>query len=557
MISYKEKPFCLNEEDIEWVEKTYASMSIEERIGQLFFPIGYSSDENYLKFAMLSKHPGGMLFRMGKKEEMKKAYAFLQKESKIPMFLSANLEAGGDGIIEEGTSFAKPMQIAATGDKKNAYRLGKICAREGKAVGCNYAFAPIVDIDKNFRNPITNVRTFGNDPDMIIEYAGEYIRACEEEGMLTSIKHFPGDGVDECDQHILTSVNSLSKEEWDDSYGKIYKTLIEKGARTVMVGHIALPAYQSEEEKYLPASLSKDVLQGLLREKLGFNGMIISDATPMVGFCCAMERREAVPAAINAGCDMFLFNKDYDEDYAFMMEAYQDGRLSEERLEEANKRILATKASMGLHKKDNMPCADYEKYIHCTEHEEWTRECADEAVTLVKDTQHLLPVDPKRHHRVLYEILGDCASNERVTKRFFEKMEALGFEMIPYEREVFDFTKPLPFDSVRTFKEKYDLVLYVGNIENASNKTTNRINWYTLFGLGNNMPWFVKEVPTLFVSLQNPYHLLDVPMIQTYINAYSNHDEVIDAVVEKICGRSSFKGKSPVDPFCGKEQLRR
>ncbi|MBQ1380283.1 MAG: hypothetical protein IIY76_09795, partial [Erysipelotrichaceae bacterium] len=167
MISYKEKPFCLNEEDIEWVEKTYASMSIEERIGQLFFPIGYSSDENYLKFAMLSKHPGGMLFRMGKKEEMKKAYAFLQKESKIPMFLSANLEAGGDGIIEEGTSFAKPMQIAATGDKKNAYRLGKICAREGKAVGCNYAFAPIVDIDKNFRNPITNVRTFGNDPDMI------------------------------------------------------------------------------------------------------------------------------------------------------------------------------------------------------------------------------------------------------------------------------------------------------------------------------------------------------------------------------------------------------
>ena len=129
--------------------------------------------------------------------------------------------------------------------------------------------------------------------------------------------------------------------------------------------------------------------------------------------------------------------------------------------------------------------------------------------------------------------------------------------MIPYEREVFDFTKPLPFDSVKTFKEKYDLVLYIGNIENASNKTTNRINWYTLFGLGNNMPWFVKEVPTLFISLQNPYHLLDVPMVQTYINCYSNHDEMIDAVIDKINGIGTFTGISPIDPFCGKEYLKR
>ena len=128
--------------------------------------------------------------------------------------------------------------------------------------------------------------------------------------------------------------------------------------------------------------------------------------------------------------------------------------------------------------------------------------------------------------------------------------------MIPYEKEVFDFTKPLPFDSVTSFKEKYDLVIYLGNIENASNKTTNRISWYTLFGLGNNIPWFVREVPTMFISLQNPYHLLDVPMIRTYINCYSNHDEMIRTVVAKINGKSEFKGKSPIDPFCGKEHLK-
>lgn len=553
MFDLKGKPFYLSDEDVLWVENTYNSMTLEEKIGQLFFPIGYSSDHNYLKYTMLNKYPGGMLFRTGEKNEMHDTYSYLQQESKIPMFTAANLEAGGDGIVSEGTSFGKQMQVAATNNKENAYHLGKVCAKEGKAVGCNYAFAPVVDIDLNYHNPITNVRTYGSNPDKVIEYAREYIRACNEEGMLTSIKHFPGDGVDECDQHILTSVNDLEKDEWMDTYGKVYQTLIDEGAKTVMVGHIGLPAYQ-DKEKYLPASLSKEVLQGLLRNKLGFNGMIITDATPMVGFCCAMERKYAVPQAIMAGCDMFLFNKDYDEDYKFMLEGYKEGLLTDERLKEAIYRILATKASQKLHIKQQQPSMDV---INCTQHQTWAKQCADEAITLVKDTQNLLPISSTKYKKVLYQILGDCASNQRVLNTFINEMENRGYQMIPYEKEEFDFTKPLPFDTIEQFKNKYDLVVYLGNIENASNKTTNRINWYTLFGLGNNMPWFVKEVPSLFLSLQNPYHLLDVPMVQTYINCYSNHDIVIKEAVSKINGESKFKGVSPIDPFCGKEWLKR
>ena len=552
MINYEGKPFYLNEDEIRWVEDTYEKMSLEERIGQLFFPIGYSSDENYLKYALLNKYPGGILFRTGEKQEMKDTYSFLQKETKVPLFTAANLEAGGDGIVAEGTAFGKQMQIAASGNKENAYRLGKVCAREGKHVGCNFSFAPVVDIDLNDHNPITNVRTYGSDPEEVIRYAREYIRACDEENILTSIKHFPGDGTDERDQHILTSVNDLDQARWNETYGKVYQTLIDEGIKAVMVGHIALPSYQSEEEKYLPATLSHDLLTGLLREKLGFNGLIVSDATPMVGFCCAMERRKAVPTAINAGCDMFLFNKDYDEDYSFMMEAYRNGELSDQRLEEAVKRILACKASQKLYQKQE----EGEDCVGCREHLDWAKQCAEEAVTLVKDTQGLLPIDPNKYRKVLYQILGDCDSNDRVVKTFVEEMSAYGYQMIPYEKEVFDFTKPLPFDSVTSFKEKYDLVIYLGNIENASNKTTNRINWYTLFGLGNNIPWFVREVPTMFISLQNPYHLLDVPMIRTYINCYSNHDEMIRTVVAKINGKSKFKGKNPIDPFCGKEHLK-
>ena len=565
MIDLRANPFFLDDEAIRWVEETKAAMTTEEKLQQLFFPIGYSANEGYLQYELLNRRPGGVMFRSGKTEELFNAYTYLQEHTKIPLLLAANLEAGGDGIVEEGTAFGKQMQAAATGDPEQAYRLGKISCAEGQAVGCNYAFAPVVDIDRNYHNPITNVRTYGNDPEMVKKCGLAYIRGAKECGSAVSIKHFPGDGVDETDQHVLTSVNSLSCEEWDESYGEIYKTLIENGALTVMVGHIAMPAYQKKfnpefPDKLIPATLSPELLKGLLREKLGFNGMIITDASPMVGFLCAMDRRKSVPYCIEAGCDMLLFNKDYGEDLEYMKAGYEQGILSEGRLEEAVTRILAAKAALKLHEKQKngtlAPKKENLSVIGCAQHREWAKECADKAVTLVKDTQHLLPISPEKHKRVLFEIMGKCPSEQRVAQRFIADMEKEGFTMIPYEEEVFDFSKPMHMETVEEFRAKYDLVIYIGNVENASNKTTARLNWHAPYGAGNNIPWFVEIVPTVFISLQNPYHLLDVPMIKTYINAYSNHDEMIDTVVEKLLGRSSFTGVSPVDPFCGKEYLR-
>ena len=560
----KAKPFYLSDEDIKWVEETKASLTLDEKLGQLFFPIGYSPNEQYLQYEILSKNPDGLMFRTGKTEELFDAYSYLQTNSKVPMLLAANLEAGGDGIVLEGTSFGKQMQVAATGDPEQAYRLAKVSCSEGQAVGCNYAFAPVVDIDFNYHSPITNVRTYGSDPEKVKKFGLEYMRGAKECGSAVAIKHFPGDGVDEVDQHILTSVNSLSCEEWDATYGDVYKTLIDEGALSVMVGHIALPSYQKKfnpnlPKKLMPASLSPELLQNLLRDQLGFNGMIITDATPMVGFLCAMDREKSVPYCIEAGCDMILFNKDYDEDIQFMKKGYEEGILSEKRLDEALTRILAMKAALRLHEKRKngtlVPDKKNLPVIGCDEHVAWAKECADKSVTLVKDTQALLPISPQKHKRVLYEIMGGCASEKRVEETFVKLMEAEGFEMIPYVKEEFDFNKPIKFESVTEFRNKYDLVIYLGNVENASNKTTARLNWHTIFGAGNNIPWFVEVVPTMFISLQIPYHLLDVPMIKTYINAYSNHDYVIESVVEKILGKSEFKGVSPVDPFCGKEYL--
>ena len=437
MINLTKAPFFLVKEDIEWVENTKKAMTLEEKIGQLFVPIGYSGDADYLEHVMLSHHIGGIMYRCGEAKEMQRTHRYLQEHSKIPLLVGANLEDGGCGIATDGTQYGKQMQIAATGDTEDAYRLGKVSCSEGAAVGCNWAFAPVVDIDRNWRNPITNVRTYGDDPDRVLACGVNYIKAAKEENVLVAIKHFPGDGCDEVDQHILTSVNSLSCEEWDATYGKIYSGLIQAGAQTVMVGHIAQPAYQKAynpdfPDKLVPATLSPELLKGLLRKKLGFNGLIVTDSTCMVGFSCAMEREKAVPYAIEAGCDMFLFNKDLDEDYRYMLNGYRQGILSEQRLDEAITRILATKAALGLYKKaksEIVPTEEALRVMRSDEHVTWAKESANAAVTLVKDTQKILPLSPRKTKKVLLEIMGDFPSNERVLESFRSKLVKEGFDV--------------------------------------------------------------------------------------------------------------------------------
>lgn len=564
MIDLKGNPFYLDDTQQAWVAETLGSMSDDEKLEQLFCPLAFTTDPGALR-GMLSKYKfGGLMFRSGDAAATQAGLNAVQETARIPLFLAANLEDGGNGIAEtEGTYMGRQMLIAATNDTEKAYELGKICGREGSAVGINWSFAPVVDIDNNFRNPITNVRTYGADADKVLAMGRAYMKGANEEGVMVSIKHFPGDGVDDLDQHLATSVNSLSLEDWEASYGKIYRGLIEDGAQAVMVGHIAMPAMEEYFDKQpctqmIPATASKNIVGGYLRGVLGFNGLIITDASPMVGLLSAIDRKSGVPGAIANGCDMFLFTKDLDEDIQYMKDGYRDGIITKERLNEAVTRILATKAALGLPELKVggalLKTPEELSILQCEEHLDWARECADMGVTLVKDNQKLLPLDSARYPKVLLEILGDFPSNDRVYGQFEALLTKEGFQVEKYVPETFE---TIFNDSrVEDFKNKYDLVIYVGNIENASNKTTARINWHTLFGAGNNIPWFVKEVPTMFISVGNPYHLYDVPMISTYINGYCHSPYVIDAVVEKIMGRSEFKGVSPVDPFCGKGYLK-
>jgi len=560
MVNLKAAPFHLSDEDVHWVEATLNSMTLEEKIGHLFCPVGLNSDQAFLGGLINKYKPAGIMFRPGSSAEVQETHRFLQQTSKIPMLIAANLESGGNGSSSEGTEFGTPMLIAASGKASHAEQLGRICATEGKALGCNWAFAPVIDLDLNFHNPITNTRTFGSNPENVKTMGSAYIKALQNNGMAAAVKHFPGDGTDFRDQHIALTFNHLSYEEWDNSYGDIYRTMIEAGTLSVMTGHIAFPAYAKmldpaiEDKDILPASLSPELLQGLLRDKLGFNGLIVTDATPMVGFTSVMPRHLAVPKAIAAGCDIFLFNKDLDEDFRFMQEGIQSGILSMARVDEAITRTLAMKAALKLHHlspEQRVPAASELEVVGCAQHRELATSCADDAITLVKDTQQLLPISSKTNPRILLFTMSDdgdfFGNKQSIFDQAISQLTAENFQVTLFDPAKFTMRDmSLTIDSI---KANYDLVLYFSHIKPASNKTTLRLNWAR--PMGANAPWFTAEVPTIFVSFGSPYHLVDVPRVPTYINAYVGNGIVIKKTIEKLLGKSKFNGVNPVDPFCG------
>lgn len=558
------KPFYLNEEDIAWVRTTLSSMTEEEKIAQLFCLITYTDDENYLRYLAGDLKVGGVMMRTMSLAEIVRTVTRLQKNAKIPLLISANLEAGLNQTCFEGTRVGCEMGIAATGDVKYARALGRIIGEEASALGINWAFAPIIDIDFNFRNPITNTRTFGSNPEIVSGFGRIYVEEVQKYSIAASIKHFPGDGVDERDQHLLASVNNLSVKEWDDTYGIVYRNCIDAGAKTVMVGHIMQPAYSRQlcpgikDEEIMPGLLAPELLNDLLRGKLGFNGLIVSDSTTMAGMGTVMPREKAVPLVIASGCDMFLFTKNLEEDLSFMTKGVKNGVITKERLDDAVMRILALKASLGLHKKENIPDElAARRVVGCPEHREVSRRVADAGITLVKEEKGVLPLSPQKYKRILvYKKEGQESAfgggvKEGACDKFIGKLKKQGFDVTVFVPGGGWEGMAAPVSDIT---ERYDLILYLISLATKSNQTVVRIEWAE--PMGADVPVYMNSVPTIAVSLENPYHLLDIPRVKTYINTYGGSDEILESLLEKLLGRSCFSGKSPVDAFCGKWDTR-
>ncbi|MBQ8395861.1 MAG: beta-hexosaminidase, partial [Oscillospiraceae bacterium] len=576
--------YYLNDEDIKWVESTIASMTDEEKVGQLFFQLTAGVSEDYLKELMEKYHLGGCRYNGMPSKMVQDQNRILQEYAKIPLIIACNTEAGGNGACADGTPIASGIKIGATGNLQYANDLGRIANEQAAAIGCNMAFSPVCDIHMNWENTEVVSRAFGNDPERVALMSREYLKGAHTiDGFACAAKHFPGNGLDFRDAHTSNNINDLNEKEWMETFGHVYKTLIDADLDAIMGGHIMMRNYMRDvkpdikDEELLPATLCPEIMTGLLREKLGFNGMVVTDASHMVGMTDRMTRKEMLPAAINAGCDMFLFFNDPDEDFATMLDAYKTGVISEERMVEALTRILGLKAHMGLNKKAKEDLVPDEAALACMrnpEGAEVANAISRDALTLVKyKDEGVLPINPEKTKRVMivyikgYDspmmqlaalAMGMGAGKQNPAEKLRDRLIAKGFDAFIYESPIDRIKKQIAAG------EKFNLNVYFMGKNAISEFVAGQdviISLYDgmtgrpCFGMskgGGEIPWYVFEQDVIGISVNAPTMLADVPMLRTYINAYDSTDSTLDALVDAlVTGPEAFKGTDPIDSFCG------
>ena len=541
------KPFHLDADGIGWVRATLKRLTPDDKIRQLFNLRSAGNDPAMLA-AQQAFRPGSITRVPGPDWPAERdVIAAFNRQAPVPLLVSADLE-GSRMSLPGGGEFPNPLALAAIDDVAMTSAISIAMAQEAQAAGINWSFTPVLDINARFKSAIVATRGFGSDVPTVERHALAQLRAFQANGVAVAIKHWPGEGFDDRDQHLVTTVNPLGMEDWEANFGRLYRAAIEAGAMSVMSAHIALPAFIREGnpdagvELYRPASISRELNEGLLRKRLGFNGLIVSDATGMGGLKAWSTRAQYLPELVAAGCDVILFVDDMERDYGFVADALKDGRLTWERVDEAVTRQLAMKAALGLHDGPSaVPKVDHAANRRLAE------DAAKRAPTLVKDTQALLPLDLEKHRRVLVFSTGIIFPFMPNPLPFAlpEMLRSRGFEVT------------LATKGQWVDPKDHDLIIYLFGEETLLTRGHIFLDWLRLNGdFVGAMQRYWTDVPTLLISFGYPYYLYDAPRAPTYVNAYSTTETMQRAVVEALLGNHAWNTHSPVDPFAGDEQAR-
>lgn len=557
-------PFCLDPAALDWVYDTFEALTPRRRLAQLFNVVVMPQSPEDLA-ALADIQPGCVTqYLFGGAEAALATARDLARACAVPLLVSADVEGGAIGAAcigaAGGTPISNQLGLAAMDDAVLYRQAVEVMASEAAALGANWSFTPCVDINADFRSAIVGTRSFGSDARRIEQCGRINVQAIQAEGLAATAKHWPGEGHDARDQHLVTTINPLDMVQWHESYGRLYRALIAEGVMSIMSAHIALPAYAAQHrvtglEACRPASISRLLNTGLLRGELGFNGVIVSDATVMAGLTSWGPRRQVLPEIIESGCDVILFTAvsggsqadALDADLQILEAALADGRLSMQRVEQAVLRVLAMKAALGLHRHDagrhDRSFDEIRALLGTPAHRSVGEQAASAGVTLVKDVHGLMPIDPVRHRRVV--LVGDPAPAgfamfEALPLQLGALLAQRGFEVRHHDPQH-------PPSSADT-----DLVLYVFAQESLAASSRIFLDWSRVLGgvpAAFDRPW--HDLPCALISFGHPCYLYDAPRMPCVVNAYSAIEPVQRAVVRKLLGDEAFTGISPVDAFCG------
>ncbi|MHA6533113.1 glycoside hydrolase family 3 protein [Paenibacillus sp. BAC0078] len=554
------RPLTLEEQD--WVERTLASMSLREKIGQTMQDhagrLPFKGNDEAALEAYLQKYPVGSFFiggeviqkAAGKAEEYRDFTRLLQKLSKYPLLFSGDLEFGAGSAVKSLTAFPPLLALAAADDEALAYEYGKFTALEGRAAGFTWALAPGTDLLLNWMNPVITTRCLGDDAQRAARLASAVMRGMQEHGLAACAKHFPGDGVDYRDQHIVTTVNSLSEEEWFATYGQVSQQMIDQGVMSYMTGHIALPWLEGDtsEKKPVPATVSERITTELLRERMGFQGVVLSDALDMGGFLAWGDYEKRMVDCFNCGTDVLLWPG--VEYFEVMEKAIAEGAVSMERLDASVCRILELKAGLGLHGIDiegrdlqAVPLLNDKLPPKLDmEARELSRTLAERCITLVRNRGELLPLNPQTTRRVLVILLNKVTEGRKYERMnvFVDLLRARGLEVdILDEFEPLNTLRKWELSGVRWDAAFAPFFLPLHGMMNTARPV----------GEAAKAIWAMQQAETIRpigVSFATPYLLQDMPFLDALVNAYSLHEETVELTVKALFGEIPFQGVSPV-----------
>ncbi len=519
-----------------WVDQTLSSLSMEACIAQLLNVSQPMDAATWLAF--LKKVPvGAMSARVPNAAAYRALLEELHAASPVPLLVIANMEHGAAELREYGTDFPSLMAAGAANDPNLIAMLGKATAVEARHIGVNWVLTPDIDINYNFDNPVTNTRAIGDRPELIATLGARLIQALQANGVAATAKHFPGDGMDSRDQHLVTTVNNLPVDEWMATFGHVWQAAIAAGVWTIMPGHISLPAYQGffdNPEAAPPATIARELLETLLRQELGYDGLIVSDATGMIGFASRLAPEERAIAAINAGIDLYL-GANPDVDYPVLLAAARDGRLREERIQKATRRVLELKARLQLTETFFGPqpsAADSDTFAAAAQ------TMADKSITLLRNGGHH-PLQIATGAKVLTVTI--MPTNTMIPHPdltvFDEELQARGYH-------VEHLLNPRS-DELRAKAQEHDAVFVNINVGPMMTLGSVRV----LIGSFGHWGWralFTEHPQVLYTGFGNPYLSFELPHVPTLAVTYGSGEAAQRAAVKFWLGEIPPQGTLPV-----------
>ena len=462
----------------------------------------------------------------------------LQRASRLPLLVAADLEAGLATRTRGGTGFPGNMALGATGRELDAYEVGRVTALEGRAIGIHLNFAPVVDVNNNPANPIINVRSFGEDPARVAELGSAFIRGLREHGMLSTAKHFPGHGDTGTDSHLALPVITASRARMDSVELVPFRAAVRAGADVVMAGHIAVPGLAGPDAP--PATLSPFVLDTLLRGQLGFRGIVVTDALNMGAIVGRYGAARAAVMALEAGADILLMPVNAHAVIDSVTAAVARGEVTEARLDSSVARLLAVKARLGLFEHRLVDIDRIAAVVGAAGNATLAQDIAQRSLVLVKDSLGLVPLPAARRHRVFVLTYGD------------ENSRDVGAAIVASWRSTFDTlhtmrlwpaSGPASLDSARAEAAAAGLVVFLA----ASRPTA----WHPdAVDIPGPVADLVEQIaggePVVAVSLGSPYVLGQIPQVSAFVAAWTDNDAIERAVARALLGMSPVTGHLPV-----------